>query len=426
MPMLEALVCEVHSAALLTATIASAINAFRRARFGAQPRRSPAVRPRRARDRLRACATACWRPTSTRTRCVSSSSSSTTSPRRASPSTATSPTPTISAKIAPPPCTCSTVSHHLAPRLPGRAARRAPAARRAFAAAGAVHEQLEAAQQPAAGRHHRRLARASMPRARSPFPICRSDANRRGAPSASRARLTYNRATSQAFVRDVSPGGFGLERVPQLVPKTQVRDRAAERTPFFRRRRLVQRLFGRRALRPPAAAQRPAAFGLTRSLPSAPSPGFAARFRLWHLQRRAPGRPQAKTQARGAEETTVASHRRAAIAASALRRARSPSTRAAVRRAQGRARRRRLPAHHRILRHRSRRRRRSCDALSEAFPGVPVSGCSTAGEIGPSGMMQGGLVADRASRATASACTASSSPTSTASASSTQPTPCAA
>ena len=31
-------------------------------------------------------------------------------------------------------------------------------------------------------------------------------------------------------------------------------------------------------------------------------------------------------------------------------------------------------------------------ALSEAFPGVPVSGCSTAGEIGPSGMMQGGLV----------------------------------
>ncbi len=35
-------------------------------------------------------------------------------------------------------------------------------------------------------------------------------------------QLTYNRATSQAFVRDVSPGGFGLERVPQLVPKTQV------------------------------------------------------------------------------------------------------------------------------------------------------------------------------------------------------------
>jgi hypothetical protein len=34
--------------------------------------------------------------------------------------------------------------------------------------------------------------------------------------------LTHNRVTSQAFVRDVSPGGFGLERVPQLVPKTQV------------------------------------------------------------------------------------------------------------------------------------------------------------------------------------------------------------
>ena len=31
-------------------------------------------------------------------------------------------------------------------------------------------------------------------------------------------------------------------------------------------------------------------------------------------------------------------------------------------------------------------------ALGEAFPGIPVSGCSTAGEIGPSGMMQGGLL----------------------------------
>ena len=28
--------------------------------------------------------------------------------------------------------------------------------------------------------------------------------------------------TSKAFVRDVSPGGFGLERVPQLLPKTLV------------------------------------------------------------------------------------------------------------------------------------------------------------------------------------------------------------
>jgi hypothetical protein len=34
--------------------------------------------------------------------------------------------------------------------------------------------------------------------------------------------LTYNRTTAQAFVRDVSPGGFGLERVPQLTPKTLV------------------------------------------------------------------------------------------------------------------------------------------------------------------------------------------------------------
>jgi len=31
-------------------------------------------------------------------------------------------------------------------------------------------------------------------------------------------------------------------------------------------------------------------------------------------------------------------------------------------------------------------------ALSETFSGVPVSGCSTAGEIGPSGMMQGGVL----------------------------------
>lgn len=34
--------------------------------------------------------------------------------------------------------------------------------------------------------------------------------------------ITHNRTTSQAFVRDVSPGGFGLERAPQLVPKSLV------------------------------------------------------------------------------------------------------------------------------------------------------------------------------------------------------------
>jgi len=34
--------------------------------------------------------------------------------------------------------------------------------------------------------------------------------------------ITHNRTTSKAFVRDVSPGGFGLERVPQLVPKSLV------------------------------------------------------------------------------------------------------------------------------------------------------------------------------------------------------------
>jgi hypothetical protein len=31
-------------------------------------------------------------------------------------------------------------------------------------------------------------------------------------------------------------------------------------------------------------------------------------------------------------------------------------------------------------------------AMAEAFPDVPVSGCSTAGEIGPSGMTQGGIL----------------------------------
>jgi hypothetical protein len=34
--------------------------------------------------------------------------------------------------------------------------------------------------------------------------------------------ITHNRKTSQAFVRDVSPGGFGLEQVPPLVPKTLI------------------------------------------------------------------------------------------------------------------------------------------------------------------------------------------------------------
>ena len=34
--------------------------------------------------------------------------------------------------------------------------------------------------------------------------------------------ITYNRTTAQAFVRDVAPGGFGLERVPQLAPKSLV------------------------------------------------------------------------------------------------------------------------------------------------------------------------------------------------------------
>jgi hypothetical protein len=34
--------------------------------------------------------------------------------------------------------------------------------------------------------------------------------------------ITFNRTTAQAFVRDVAPGGFGLERVPQLDPKSVV------------------------------------------------------------------------------------------------------------------------------------------------------------------------------------------------------------
>ena len=33
-----------------------------------------------------------------------------------------------------------------------------------------------------------------------------------------------------------------------------------------------------------------------------------------------------------------------------------------------------------------------CDRLREAFPGVPVSGCSTAGEITPAGMVEGGIL----------------------------------
>jgi hypothetical protein len=34
--------------------------------------------------------------------------------------------------------------------------------------------------------------------------------------------ITHNQETSQAFVRDVAPGGFGLERVSQLMPKMLV------------------------------------------------------------------------------------------------------------------------------------------------------------------------------------------------------------
>lgn len=34
--------------------------------------------------------------------------------------------------------------------------------------------------------------------------------------------ITHNRKTSQAFVRDVSPAGFGLERVPDLAPKSLI------------------------------------------------------------------------------------------------------------------------------------------------------------------------------------------------------------
>jgi len=34
--------------------------------------------------------------------------------------------------------------------------------------------------------------------------------------------ITHNGITSQAFMRDVSPGGFGLERVPDLAPKSLV------------------------------------------------------------------------------------------------------------------------------------------------------------------------------------------------------------
>ena len=51
MPMLEALVCEVHSAALLTATIASAINAFRRNGAVRSEAETQALRATRTGDR---------------------------------------------------------------------------------------------------------------------------------------------------------------------------------------------------------------------------------------------------------------------------------------------------------------------------------------------------------------------------------------
>jgi hypothetical protein len=98
MPMLEALVCEVHSAALLTATIASAINAFKRAEstrsdtdlkpyVPGEPAIVSVLRNGMLETDLNEDTTI-WR-------------------RRASRSTATSPMPTTSASIAPPRCTSS-------------------------------------------------------------------------------------------------------------------------------------------------------------------------------------------------------------------------------------------------------------------------------------------------------------------------------
>jgi hypothetical protein len=62
---------------------------------------------------------------------------------------------------------------------------------------------------------------ALIPKAKSTCPNFPSVAARLGARFASRASK-HNRKTSEAFVRDVSAGGLGLERVPQLVPDSIV------------------------------------------------------------------------------------------------------------------------------------------------------------------------------------------------------------
>ncbi len=105
MPMLEALVCEMHSAALLTATIASAINAFRRAgTVRSEADLKPYVPGEPA--IISVLRNGMLETDLNDDTVASSSSSSMTLGRRASPSTAISPTPTTSARTARRPCIC--------------------------------------------------------------------------------------------------------------------------------------------------------------------------------------------------------------------------------------------------------------------------------------------------------------------------------
>ena len=186
MPMLEALVCEVHSAALLTATIASAINAFKRngavrSEAGLKPYvpGEPAIvsvlrngmletdldedtvrlvieffddlAPARiALDRYFADANHIGEDARRACTCCPDRA-----PWRRACQDALVAVRQLHAELARLPC--------------------------------AVHEQLQAADRASAGHHHRRLA---VPQRRGPdlrFPTCRSAASRRAAPSASRA-----------------------------------------------------------------------------------------------------------------------------------------------------------------------------------------------------------------------------------------------
>ncbi len=94
-----------------------------------------------------------------------------------------------------------------------------------------------------------------MTTARSPFPICPSGGATARRTICQPCTITYNRTTAQAFVRDVSPGGFGLERVPQLPPKSLVLVELPSGRRFTGVVVWCRRIVGRRALLQDAAAQ---------------------------------------------------------------------------------------------------------------------------------------------------------------------------